>query len=199
MSIYDDWWLLTDDLWLMNGEWWMMMTDDWWHSVTNIRIFEYFLPRIFVRIIFVSFFWYEYIRIFVRIIFLIRIYSDIRSYHIFHIIECWIFGYSNIFRHKYSFISYLYPFFDTNIFGHSFVLFFSIRIYSDIRSYQNFIFVTLWYQCEYRYLHQCTCPPHPTQILPLSNVLRATECSASKIAHAPQDVDRQGLAAQDVE
>ena len=61
-------------------------------------------------------FLYEYIRIFVRIIFLIRIYSDIRSY-------C---------------------FFDTNIFGYSFVLFFSIRIYSDIRSYQNFIFVTLW-------------------------------------------------------
>ena len=58
-------------------------------------------------------------------------YSDIRIY-------------SNIFRHEYSFVSYSYPFFDTNIFGHSFVLFFSIRIYSDIRSYQNFIFVTLW-------------------------------------------------------
>ena len=35
-----------------------------------------------------------------------------------------IFGYSNIFCHEYSFVSYSYPFFDTNIFGHSFVLFF---------------------------------------------------------------------------
>ena len=36
-----------------------------------IRIFEYFPIRIFVRIIFVSFVWYEYIRIFVRVIFFI--------------------------------------------------------------------------------------------------------------------------------
>ena len=48
-----------------------------------IRTFEYFPIRIFVRTIFVSFFWYEYIRIFVRIAFLIRIYSDIHSYQLF--------------------------------------------------------------------------------------------------------------------
>ena len=74
-----------------------------------IRTFEYFPIRIFVRIIFVSFFWYEYIRIFVRIAFLIRIYSDIRSYH----------------------------FFDTNIFGYSFVSFFGykyIRIFVRIEN-----------------------------------------------------------------
>ena len=62
-----------------------------------IRIFEYFPIRIFVRIIFVSFVWYEYIRIFVRIIFLIRIYSDIRSYRFLDI---------NIF--EYSFVSKIY-------------------------------------------------------------------------------------------
>ena len=45
-----------------------------------IRTFEYFPIWIFVRIIFVSFFWYEYIRIFIRLAFLIRIYSDIPSY-----------------------------------------------------------------------------------------------------------------------
>ena len=74
-----------------------------------IRTFEYFPIRIFVRTIFVSFFWYEYIRIFVRIAFLIRIYSDIRSYH----------------------------FFDTNIFGYSFVSFFGykyIRIFVRIEN-----------------------------------------------------------------
>ena len=74
-----------------------------------IRIFEYFPIRIFVRIIFVSFVWYEYIRIFVRIIFLIQIYSDIRSYH----------------------------FFDTNIFGYSFLSFFGyryIRIFIRIKN-----------------------------------------------------------------
>ena len=59
-----------------------------------IRTFEYFPIWIFVCIIFVSFFWYEYIRVFVRIAFLIRIYSDIRSYHFLDII---------IF--KYSFVS----------------------------------------------------------------------------------------------
>ena len=62
-----------------------------------IRTFEYFPIWIFVRIIFVSFFWYEYIRIFIRIIFLIRIYSDIRSYR---------FLYINIF--EYSFVSKIY-------------------------------------------------------------------------------------------
>ena len=66
-------------------------------------------------------------------------YSDIRIY-------------SNIFRYKYSFVSYSYHFFDANIFRYSFVLFFwyeyirifvriifLIRIYSDIRSYRFFI------------------------------------------------------------
>ena len=74
-----------------------------------IRTFEYFPIWIFVRIIFVSFFWYEYIRIFIRIAFLIRIYSDIRSYHLF----------------------------DTNIFGYSFVSFFGykyIRIFVRIEN-----------------------------------------------------------------
>ena len=74
-----------------------------------IRMFEYFPIWIFVRIIFVSFFWYEYIRIFIRIAFLIRIYSDIRSYHLF----------------------------DTNIFGYSFVSFFGykyIRIFVRIEN-----------------------------------------------------------------
>ena len=64
-----------------------------WRIFGYSNIFEYFPVRIFVRIIFVSFFyanifgysfvlffWYEYIRIFVRIIFLMRIYSDIPSY-----------------------------------------------------------------------------------------------------------------------
>ena len=47
-----------------------------------------------------------------------------------------IFGYSNIFLYEYSFVSYSYHFFDTNIFGYSlFVSFFLIQIYSDIRSY----------------------------------------------------------------
>ena len=64
-----------------------------------ICIFKYFPIQIFVRIIFISFFLYEYIRIFICIIF-----------------------YMNIFRY-------------------SFALFF-IWIYSDIRSYQKFIFVT---------------------------------------------------------
>ena len=67
----------------------------------NIQIFEYFPIRIFVRIIFVSFFLYKYIRIFVRIVFLIQIYSHIRWYH----------------------------FFDTNIFGYSFALFFDTNIF----------------------------------------------------------------------
>ena len=115
-----------------------------WRIFGYSNIFEYFLPRIFVRIIFVSFFWYEYIRIFVRIIFLIRIYSDIRSYHIFHIIECWIFGYSNIFEYfpprifvRIIFVSFFWyeyirtfvriVFFNTNIFGYSFVSKFHIR------------------------------------------------------------------------
>ena len=62
-----------------------------------IRTFEYFPIRIFVRTIFISFFWYEYIRIFVRIAFLIRIYSDIRSYRFLDI---------NIF--EYSFVSKIY-------------------------------------------------------------------------------------------
>ena len=62
-----------------------------------IRTFEYFPIWIFVRIIFVSFFWYEYIRIFIRIAFLIRIYSDIRSYRFLDI---------NIF--EYSFVSKIY-------------------------------------------------------------------------------------------
>ena len=44
-----------------------------------------------------------------------------------------VFVHSNIFRYEYS-----YNFFDTNIFGNSFVLFF-IRIYSDIRSYHFLI------------------------------------------------------------
>ena len=83
---------------------------------------------------------YSYIRIFsdtnirsyhIRIIFLIRIYSDIHSYH----------------------------FFDTNIFGYSFVSFFWYeyirifvrivfwkKIYSNIHSYQKFIFATPWYR-----------------------------------------------------
>ena len=74
-----------------------------------IRTFKYFPIQIFVRIIFVSFVWYEYIRIFVHIILLIRIYSDIRLYH----------------------------FFDTNIFGYSFVSFFGnkyIRIFVRIKN-----------------------------------------------------------------
>ena len=80
-----------------------------WRIFGYSNIFEYFLIRIFVRIIFVSFFLYKYIRIFVRIAFLIRIYSDIRSYH----------------------------FFDTNIFGYSFVSFFGykyIRIFVRIEN-----------------------------------------------------------------
>ena len=80
-----------------------------WRIFGYSNIFEYFPIRIFVRIIFVSFFWCEYIQIFVRIVFLIRIYSDIRSYH----------------------------FFDTNIFGYSFVSFFGykyIRIFVRIEN-----------------------------------------------------------------
>ena len=80
-----------------------------WRIFGYSNIFEYFPIRIFVRIIFVSFVWYEYIRIFVRIIFLIQIYSDIHSYH----------------------------FFDMNIFGYSFVLFFGkkyIRIFIRIKN-----------------------------------------------------------------
>ena len=98
-----------------------------WRIFGYSNIFEYFPIRIFVRIIFLiriysyirsyAFFGYEYIRIFVHIIFFIRIYSDIRSY-------C---------------------FFDMNIFG-SFVLFFSVQIFSDIHLYQNFIFVTLCFK-----------------------------------------------------
>ena len=65
-----------------------------WRIFGYSNIFEYFLVRIFIRIMFVSFFWCKYIQIFIR--FLIRRYWDIRSYH----------------------------FFDTNIFGYSFVLFF---------------------------------------------------------------------------
>ena len=58
--------------------------------------------------------------------------------------------YSNIFRCEYSFVSYSYNFFDTNIFGYWFVSFFLyeyirifvrivffIRIYSDIRLYRK--------------------------------------------------------------
>ena len=41
-----------------------------WRIFGYSNIFEYFPIRIFVRIIFVSFFWYEYIRIFVRMLFL---------------------------------------------------------------------------------------------------------------------------------
>ena len=59
--------------------------------------------------------------------------------------------YLNIFRYEYLFVLYSYHFFDTNIFGYFFVLFFSIRIYSNIRSYQNFIFVTLC-SSYYQYL-----------------------------------------------
>ena len=73
-------------------------------DIRSCQLFGYIFIRIFkcwFGCSFVSKFWYEYIRIFVRIKILIRIYSDIRSY-------C---------------------FFDTNIFGYSFVLFFSIRIY----------------------------------------------------------------------
>ena len=80
-----------------------------WRIFGYSNIFEYFPIRIFVRIIFVSFFWCKYIQIFVRIVFLIRIYSDIRSYH----------------------------FFDTNIFGYSFVSFFGykyIRIFVRIEN-----------------------------------------------------------------
>ena len=66
-----------------------------------IRTFEYFPIWIFVRIIFVSFFWYEYIRIFIRIAFLIRIYSDIRSYHLF---DTNIFGYSFVSSFWYEYI-----------------------------------------------------------------------------------------------
>ena len=60
---------------------------------------------------------------------------------------------------------WIYSVFYTNIFGYSFVLFFiriysdipsycffSIRIYSYTRSYQNFIFVTLWLRCIWKYL-----------------------------------------------
>ena len=66
---------------------------------------------------------FEYIRIFsgtnirsyhIRIIFLMRIYSDIHSYCFFD---------TNIFG--YSFVS----FFDTNIFGYSFVSFFDSNIF----------------------------------------------------------------------
>ena len=59
-----------------------------WQIFGYSNIFEYFPIRIFVRIIFVAFFWYKYIRtfarivfwykyiwIFVRIIFLIQIYN----------------------------------------------------------------------------------------------------------------------------
>ena len=42
--------------------------------------------------------------------------------------------YSNIFRYEYSFVSYLYHIFYTNIFGYSFVLFFW---YKYIRLYQT--------------------------------------------------------------
>ena len=111
---------------------------------------------------------YSYIRIFsdtnirsyhIRIICLIRIYSDIRSYH----------------------------FFDTNIFGYSFVSFFWYeyirifvrivfwkKIYSNIHSYQKFIFATpcfgplsvlnrwqmfsaYWLRCEIRSKTSTTC------------------------------------------
>ena len=80
-----------------------------WRIFGYSNIFEYFLPWIFVRIIFVSFLWYEYIRIFIRIAFLIRIYSEIHSYHLF----------------------------DTNIFVYSFVSFFGnkyIRIFIRIKN-----------------------------------------------------------------
>ena len=93
-----------------------------YQGVRNIRISEYFPIQIFVRIIFVLFFGYEYIgvlvciiflyeyiRIFVRIIFLIQIYLDIHSYY----------------------------FFDTNIFGYLFVSFFGhkyIRIFTCIKN-----------------------------------------------------------------
>ena len=40
-----------------------------WRIFGYSNIFEYFPLRIFVRIIFVSFFWYQYIRTFVRIVF----------------------------------------------------------------------------------------------------------------------------------
>ena len=53
---------------------WGSLQDSFWGIVWRIfgysNIFEYFPIRIFVRIIFVSFFWYEYIRIFVRMLFL---------------------------------------------------------------------------------------------------------------------------------
>ena len=49
-----------------------------------------------------------------------------------------LFVHSNVFRYEYSFVSYSYHFFDTNIFGYSFVLLFLIRIYSDICSYHLF-------------------------------------------------------------
>ena len=84
--------------------WWDFLHCTWfrvWRLFGYSNVFEYFPVRIFVRIIFVSFFWCEYIRIFIRIVFLIRIYSDIRSYH----------------------------FFDTNIFGYSFVSFFDSNIF----------------------------------------------------------------------
>ena len=82
----------------------LKLTSKIWYEC--ILTFEYFPIWIFVRIIFISFFWYEYIRIFIRIAFLIRIYSDIRSYHLFD---------TNIFG--YSFVSFL----DINIFEYSFV------------------------------------------------------------------------------
>ena len=68
-----------------------------WRIFGYSNIFKYFPIRIFVRIIFVSFFWCEYIKIFIRIVFFIRIYSDIRSYRFLDI---------NIF--KYSFVSKIY-------------------------------------------------------------------------------------------
>ena len=46
-----------------------------------------------------------------------------------------IFVYSNISRYEYSFVSYLSHFFDTNIFGYSFVLFFDTN--TNRRHYNN--------------------------------------------------------------
>ena len=102
-----------------------------------IRTFEYFPIRIFIRIIFVSFFWYEYIRIFVRIAFLIRIYSDICSYHFF---DTNIFGYSFVSSFWYKYIRI----FVCIVFCYEFIrifirIIFLIRIYSDIRSYRFLI------------------------------------------------------------
>ena len=71
-------------------------------------------------------------------------YSDIRIY-------------LSIFRYEYSFVSYLYHFFDTNIFGYSFVCIFLIRIYSYIRSYHFFYTNIFGYSFVWSLIFEYTC------------------------------------------